>query len=72
MFTKDMKAIINLSSKVGVKQTMINAVEKTNKQQINNILEGINLTGNVRAEQLAVPVIFELCERFRQTQQSEN
>tara|TARA_B100000519_G_scaffold95035_1_gene82525 strand:+ start:5656 stop:6564 length:909 start_codon:yes stop_codon:yes gene_type:complete len=42
------------------------------KQQIDNILEGINLTGNVRAEQLAVPVIFELCERFRQTQQSEN
>ena len=36
---KDMKAIINLSSKVGVKPTMLNAVEKTNKQQINNITE---------------------------------
>ena len=36
---KDMKAIINLSSKVGVKPTMLNAVEKTNKQQINNIIK---------------------------------
>ena len=42
------------------------------KQQVDNILEGINLTGKVRAEQLAAPVIFELCERFRQTQQLEN
>ena len=37
--TKDMNAIINLSSKVGVKPTMLNAVEKTNKQQINNIIK---------------------------------
>ena len=36
---KDMKAIINLSSKVGVKPTMLNAVEKTNKQQINNVIK---------------------------------
>ena len=36
---KDMKEIINLSSKVGVKPTMLNAVEKTNKQQINNIIK---------------------------------
>ena len=36
---KDMKAIINLSLKVGVKPTMLNAVEKTNKQQINNIIK---------------------------------
>ena len=42
------------------------------KQQVDDILEGINLTGKVRAEQLAAPVIFELCERFRQTQQLEN
>ncbi|MFL2866069.1 MAG: 16S rRNA (adenine(1518)-N(6)/adenine(1519)-N(6))-dimethyltransferase RsmA [Pirellulaceae bacterium] len=42
------------------------------KQQVDNILEGINLTGKVRAEQLAAPVIFELCERFRQAQQLEN
>ena len=42
------------------------------EQQVDNILEGINLTGKVRAEQLAAPVIFELCERFRQAQQLEN
>ena len=36
---KDMKAIINLSSKVGVTPTMLSAVEKTNKQQINNIIK---------------------------------
>jgi len=42
------------------------------KQQVDNILDGINLTGKVRAEQLAAPVIFELCERFRQAQQLEN
>ena len=42
------------------------------KQQVDNILEGINLTGKVRAEQLAAPVIFELCERFRRAQQLEN
>ena len=36
---KDMKAIMNLSLKVGVKPTMLNAVQKTNKQQINNIIK---------------------------------
>ena len=36
---KDIKAIINLSSKIGVKPTLLNAVEKTNKQQINYIME---------------------------------
>jgi len=41
------------------------------KQQVDKVLEGINLTGSIRAEQLAVPVIFELCERFREIQQQE-
>jgi len=41
------------------------------KQQVDKVLEGINLTGSIRAEQLAVPVIFELCERFRGIQQQE-
>ena len=41
-------------------------------EQIAVSFEGINLTGKVRAEQLAAPVIFELCERFRQAQQLEN
>ncbi len=42
------------------------------KQQIDEVLTGINLTGSIRAEQLAVPVIFELCERFRELQQQES
>ena len=41
------------------------------KQDIDTVLEGINLTGSIRAEQLAVPVIFELCERFRVLQQTK-
>ncbi|MEL0097181.1 MAG: 16S rRNA (adenine(1518)-N(6)/adenine(1519)-N(6))-dimethyltransferase RsmA [Planctomycetaceae bacterium] len=41
------------------------------KQQVDEVLESINLTGSIRAEQLAVPVIFELCERFREIQQQE-
>ena len=35
---KDIKAIINLSSKIGVKHTLLTAVEETNKQQISNIM----------------------------------
>ena len=35
---KDMNAIINLSSKIGVKPTLLNAVERTNKLQISNIV----------------------------------
>ena len=42
-----------------------------NKELV-KVLEGINLTGSVRAEQLAVPVIFELCERFRVLQQERD
>lgn len=41
------------------------------KQEIDTVLEGINLTGSIRAEQLAVPVIFELCERFRVLQKTK-
>jgi UDPglucose 6-dehydrogenase len=35
---KDMNAIINLSSKIGVKPILLNAVERTNKLQISNIM----------------------------------
>ena len=35
----DVKAIIKLSSKIGVEPTLLNAVEKINKRQINNIVE---------------------------------
>ncbi len=41
------------------------------KHEIDTVLEGINLTGSIRAEQLAVPVIFELCERFRVLQRTK-
>ena len=52
---KDMKAIINLSSKVGVKPTMLNAVEKTNKQQINNIIELIKQNiGKIKRKKITV------------------
>ena len=52
---KDMKAIINLSSTVGVKPTMLNAVEKTNKQQINNIIELIKQNiGKIKGKKIAV------------------
>ena len=36
---KDVNAIINLSSKIGVEPILLNAVEKTNKQQISNIMK---------------------------------
>jgi len=52
---KDMKAIINLSSKVGVKPTMLSAVEKTNKQQINNIIELIKQNiGKIKGKKITV------------------
>ena len=52
---KDMKAIINLSSKVGVKPTMLNAVEKTNKQQINNIIELIKQNiGKIKGKKITI------------------
>ena len=35
---KDVKAIINFSTKMGINPTLLTAVEKTNKQQIDNIL----------------------------------
>ena len=52
---KDMKAIINLSSKIGVKSTMLNAVEKTNRQQINNIIELIKQNiGKIKGKKITV------------------
>jgi len=36
---KDVKAIINFSTKAGINPTLLTAVEKTNKQQINNIIK---------------------------------
>ena len=52
---KDIKAIINLSSKIGVKPTLFNAVEKTNKQQINNLIELIKQNvGKIKRKKLTV------------------
>ena len=35
---KDMKALINFSESIGITPTLLNAVEKTNRDQINNII----------------------------------
>ena len=52
---KDIKAIIKLSSKIGVKPTLLNAVEKTNEQQINNIIELIKRNiGKINGKKLTV------------------
>ncbi len=52
---KDIKAIINLSSKIGVQPTLLNAVEKTNKQQIMNIMELIKQNiGKIKGKKITV------------------
>ena len=52
---KDIKAIINLSSKIGVQPTLLNAVEKTNKQQIRNIMELIKQNiGKIKGKKITV------------------
>ena len=35
---KDMKALINFADKIGINPTLLNAVEQTNKKQIQNII----------------------------------
>ena len=52
---KDIKAIINLSSKLGVNSTLLTAVEKINKQQIGSIIELIKQNiGKINGEKIAV------------------
>ena len=52
---KDIKAIINLSSKLGVNPTLLTAVEKINKQQISNIVELVKQNiGKIRGKKLTV------------------
>ena len=52
---KDIKAIINLSSKIGVQPTLLNAVEKINKQQIRNIMELIKQNiGKIKGKKITV------------------
>ena len=52
---KDMKAIINLSSKMGVNPTLLTAVEKINKQQINYIVTLIKQNiGKIKGKKLTI------------------
>ena len=52
---KDMKAIINLSSQIGVKSTLLTAVEKANEQQISNIMELIKQNlGKIKGKKLTI------------------
>ena len=52
---KDVKAIIDFSTKLGVNPTLLAAVEKTNKQQINSIIELIKQNiGKIHGEKIAV------------------
>ena len=52
---KDIKAIINLSSKLGINPTLLTAVEKINKQQISNIVELVKQNiGKIKGKKLTV------------------
>ena len=52
---KDVKAIINFSTKIGVNPTLLTALEKTNKQQINNIIKLIKKNiGKIHGEKIAI------------------
>ena len=52
---KDVKAIIDFSTKLGVNPTLLAAVEKTNKQQIDRIIELIKRNiGKIHGEKIAV------------------
>jgi len=52
---KDIKAIINLSSKLGVNPTLLTAVEKINKQQISNIVELVKQNiGKINGKKLTI------------------
>lgn len=52
---KDVKAIINFSTKAGINPTLLTAVEKTNKQQINSIIKLIKQNiGKIHGRKIAV------------------
>ena len=52
---KDMSAIINLSSRIGVEPTLLHAVEKMNKLQISNIMELIKQNiGKIKGKEVTV------------------
>jgi UDPglucose 6-dehydrogenase len=52
---KDMKALINFAEKAGINPTLLNAVEQTNKKQIQNIILLIEKTlGSLKNKQITV------------------
>ena len=52
---KDVKAIINFSSKIGVSSLFFNAVEKTNQQQIEQIIKLIEKNcGNLKGKNISI------------------
>ena len=52
---KDMKALINFADKVGISPILLNAVEQTNKKQIQNIILLIKKTlGSLESKQITI------------------
>jgi UDPglucose 6-dehydrogenase len=52
---KDMKALINFANKVGINPTLLNAVEHTNKKQIQNIINLIEKTlGSLKDKHITI------------------
>jgi UDPglucose 6-dehydrogenase len=52
---KDMKALINFANKVGINPTLLNAVEHTNKKQIQNIIHLIEKTlGSLKNKHITI------------------
>ena len=52
---KDVKAIMNFSSKIGVSPLFLNAVEKTNQQQIEHIIKLIEKNcGNLKGKNISI------------------
>jgi len=52
---KDMKALINFADKIGINPTLLNAVEKTNQKQIQNIISLMEKTlGTLASKRITV------------------
>ena len=52
---KDVKAIMNFSSKIGISPIFLNAVDKTNQNQITNLIELIEHScGNVKGKNISI------------------
>ena len=52
---KDINALINFADKIGVKPTLLNAVEKINHEQINNIVSLMKkILGNITSKRITI------------------